>query len=216
MPLHVHPVPPDPVPASGKPQRNAPHRRQPAAPPYRRRQCRSVRAARVGTWLLATGRARPHPRAGAGRPKKRIIGKIPRFRPRWRWAARRASYGRDHAAQAKAVGMARPPSGRASTRPTVGVPQNLTVPRLPLVAGHLVSRPGGLKVTASQSCGRISLARGRAPVPGHVGAPSRESNAMSAVHGLADAGKKGLPPRCCRKTTRIGLQTPCDCPVAAQ
>ena len=39
--------------------------------------------------------------------------------------------------QAMTVEMAKPPSGRASTRPTVGLPQNLTVPRLCSLPGML-------------------------------------------------------------------------------
>ena len=67
--------------------------------------------------------------------------KILQDRPWRRWTVGECQLAEIMQLQAETVGMAKPPSGRASTRPTVGLPQNLTVLRLPLVAGHLVSRP---------------------------------------------------------------------------
>ena len=85
---------------------------------------------------------RPNRRAPPSRhraERRKKLKKSLQYRAGGRWLRRRR-LDEIMQQQAMTVGMAKPPSGRASTRPTVGLPQNLTVPRLPLVAGHVVSR----------------------------------------------------------------------------
>ena len=94
-------------------------------------------------------------------------------------------------------------SSRSVIRPRAYLVRSLRRRRIEFLGTHRPSckppRPkgGGLKVTASQSCRRNSLVRGRAPVPRHVGAQAEVADRLAA------AGPRPIPrPR--RPPSRAG------------